>query len=152
MPLLDAGERKRLLVDWAQDPPVPYPSDCRIHELFAAQAARTPDAEALLPKFARDGVVELDGASVRRVGKAAVVTQNNPRFLNAEDQTSLAGAEICVDLALLDPKTELWTPLPSAPTGRAWGSIVTVRGVVYQLSGTGDGETAYRTIERLAFN
>ena len=28
--------------------------------------------EALLPKLVRDGVVELDGASVRRLGKAAV--------------------------------------------------------------------------------
>src|SRR5262249_14251884 len=36
-----------------------------------------------------------------------VVTQDNPRFLNAEDQTSLDGAEICVDLALLDPATEI---------------------------------------------
>jgi N-acetylneuraminic acid mutarotase len=51
-----------------------------------------------------------------------------------------------------DPKTSLWTALPSAPTPRAWGSIVIVRGVVYQLSGTGEGETAYRTIERLALN
>lgn len=51
-----------------------------------------------------------------------------------------------------DPKTGLWSELPSAPTPRAWGTIVTVRGVVYQLSGTGEGETAYRTIERLAFN
>ena len=51
-----------------------------------------------------------------------------------------------------NPKTGLWSELPSAPTGRAWGSIVIVRGVVYQLSGTGEGETAYRTIERLAFN
>jgi hypothetical protein len=51
-----------------------------------------------------------------------------------------------------DPKTGLWSELPSAPTPRAWGSIVTVRGVVYQLSGTGEGETAYRTIERLSFN
>ncbi|HET7256170.1 MAG TPA: enoyl-CoA hydratase/isomerase family protein [Xanthobacteraceae bacterium] len=66
-----------------------------------------PDAAALLPQFERDGVVELAGASVRRVGKAAVVTQNNPRFLNAEDQTSLDGAEICVDLALLDRATEI---------------------------------------------
>jgi thioesterase DpgC len=66
-----------------------------------------PDAEALLPKFQRDGVVELTGASVRRHGKAAVVTQNNPRFLNAEDQTSLDGAEICVDLALLDRASEV---------------------------------------------
>ena len=66
-----------------------------------------PEAEALLPQFAREGRVALDGASVHRHGKAAVVTQNNPRFLNAEDQTSLDGAEICVDLALLDPLAEV---------------------------------------------
>ena len=66
-----------------------------------------PEAEALLPQFARDGRVALYGASVHRHGKAAVVTQNNPRFLNAEDQTSLDGAEICVDLALLDPTAEV---------------------------------------------
>jgi thioesterase DpgC len=66
-----------------------------------------PEAEALLPQFERDGKVELDGASVHRLGKAALVTQNNPRFLNAEDQTSLDGAEICVDLALLDRATEI---------------------------------------------
>jgi (3,5-dihydroxyphenyl)acetyl-CoA 1,2-dioxygenase len=66
-----------------------------------------PEAEALLPRFERDGVVELPGASVRRQGKAAVVTQNNPRFLNAEDQTSLDGAETCVDLALLDRASEI---------------------------------------------
>jgi (3,5-dihydroxyphenyl)acetyl-CoA 1,2-dioxygenase len=66
-----------------------------------------PETQALLPQFERDGVVKLDGASVHRAGKAAVVTQDNPRFLNAEDQTSLDGAEICVDLALLDPTTEI---------------------------------------------
>ena len=66
-----------------------------------------PEAEALLPQFERDGRVELNGALVHRFGKAAVVTQNNPRFLNAEDQTSLDGAEICVDLALLDRAAEV---------------------------------------------
>ncbi len=66
-----------------------------------------PEAQALLPQFERDGMVKLDGASVQRAGKAAVVTQDNPRFLNAEDQTSLDGAEICVDLALLDPASEI---------------------------------------------
>jgi thioesterase DpgC len=66
-----------------------------------------PDAQALLPKLERDGIVELDGASVRRLGKAAIVTQSNPRFLNAEDQTTLDGAEICVDIALLDRKSEI---------------------------------------------
>jgi thioesterase DpgC len=66
-----------------------------------------PEAQDLLPQFERDGLVKLAGASVHRAGKAAVVTQDNPRFLNAEDQTSLDGAEICVDLALLDGTTEI---------------------------------------------
>jgi (3,5-dihydroxyphenyl)acetyl-CoA 1,2-dioxygenase len=66
-----------------------------------------PEAVALLPQLERDGRVELTGASVHRHGKAAVVTQNNPRFLNAEDQATLDGAEICVDLALLDPAAEI---------------------------------------------
>jgi len=35
-------------------------------------------------------------------------------------------------------------------TPRAWPSVVMVGGVIYQLSGTGDAEAAYRTIERLA--
>ena len=65
------------------------------------------DAQALLPRFEREGVVEFDGASIRRLGKATVVTQNNPRFLNAEDQTTLRGLEICVDLALLDRRSEI---------------------------------------------
>jgi thioesterase DpgC len=65
------------------------------------------EAQALLPQFEREGRVELGGASVHRSGKAAVVTQNNPRFLNAEDQTSLDGAEVCVDLALLDRASEI---------------------------------------------
>src|SRR5207247_7400714 len=37
-----------------------------------------PEAEALLPKLDRDGIVERQGASVRRSGKAAIVTQSNP--------------------------------------------------------------------------
>ncbi|HEY7244110.1 MAG TPA: enoyl-CoA hydratase/isomerase family protein [Xanthobacteraceae bacterium] len=66
-----------------------------------------PEAEALLPKLERDGIVECRGASVRRSGKAAIVTQSNPRFLNAEDQITLDGLEICVDLALLDRGSEV---------------------------------------------
>jgi (3,5-dihydroxyphenyl)acetyl-CoA 1,2-dioxygenase len=66
-----------------------------------------PEALELLPAFERDGAVTLAGASVRRDGKAAVVMQENPRFLNAEDQTTLDGAEICVDLALLDRSSEV---------------------------------------------
>lgn len=51
-----------------------------------------------------------------------------------------------------DPRTERWNELPPSPTARAWPSLVMVGGVVYQLSGTGDAEAAYRTIERLAVN
>ena len=49
-----------------------------------------------------------------------------------------------------DPASEHWSALPPPPTPRAWPSVVTIGGVVYQLSGTGDAEAAYRTIERLS--
>ena len=49
-----------------------------------------------------------------------------------------------------DPLTEQWAALPPSPTPRAWPSLLVVGGVVYQLSGTGDAEAAYRSIERLA--
>jgi thioesterase DpgC len=66
-----------------------------------------PEARALLPKFERDNSIELPGASIERRGKAAIVTFRNPRFLNAEDQTTLEGMETCVDLALLDARIEV---------------------------------------------
>jgi thioesterase DpgC len=66
-----------------------------------------PEAQALLPKFAKDGRIELPGASIERRGKAAMVTFRNPRLLNAEDQTTLDGMETCVDLALLDEQIEV---------------------------------------------
>ncbi|KPK04035.1 MAG: hypothetical protein AMJ64_14530 [Betaproteobacteria bacterium SG8_39] len=62
---------------------------------------------ARLPELERRGAVELDAASVRREGRASIVTLRNPRFLNAEDETTLDDAETAVDLALLDPATEL---------------------------------------------
>jgi hypothetical protein len=48
-----------------------------------------------------------------------------------------------------DPVSGQWSRLPDSPTPRAWPSILTIGGSVYQVSGTGDDETAYRTIERL---
>jgi thioesterase DpgC len=66
-----------------------------------------PESRVLLPKFIKDDRLELAGASIERKGKAAVVTFRNPRFLNAEDQTTLGGMETCVDLALLDERIEV---------------------------------------------
>jgi thioesterase DpgC len=60
-----------------------------------------------LPKYAREGRAEFPGASIERRGKAAYITYKNPRFLNAEDQNTLDGMEICVDLALLDGQVEV---------------------------------------------
>jgi thioesterase DpgC len=57
--------------------------------------------------FEKKGLLELPGARLERHGKAAVLTMSNPRFLNAEDESTLEGMEIAVDLALLDPQTEV---------------------------------------------
>jgi enoyl-CoA hydratase/carnithine racemase len=68
-----------------------------------------PKAESLgrLPELERHGRVDLGAAEVVREGKASIVVQKNPRHLNAEDDTTLAAAETAVDLALLDPRTEV---------------------------------------------
>jgi (3,5-dihydroxyphenyl)acetyl-CoA 1,2-dioxygenase len=86
--------------------------------LCQAMLLATPEAEELLPRFERDGVIELPGASLTRHGKAAIVTLSNPRFLNAEDQTTLDGTETCVDVALLDRASEIMV-MRGAPVAHA---------------------------------
>jgi len=55
----------------------------------------------------RSGRVDLGAAEVFRKGEASFVIQKNPRHLNAEDATTLDAAEIAVDLAILDPRTQV---------------------------------------------
>ena len=74
-------------------------------------------------------------------GRVVVVGGMPPRN---DEFAPLRSAEIW------DPATEQWSALPPSLTPRAWPSVIVVGGVVYQLSGTGDAEAAYRTIERLA--
>src|SRR5947209_1232875 len=57
--------------------------------LCQAMLLARAEAQPLLAQFQRDGVMELTGACLNRYGKAAVLTHSNPRFLNAEDQTTL---------------------------------------------------------------
>ena len=68
-----------------------------------------PRTESLarLEEFTARGAIDLGTASVMRQGKAATVLMHNPRYLNAEDEATLQQMEICVDLATLDPKSEL---------------------------------------------
>jgi thioesterase DpgC len=53
------------------------------------------------------GRLQMPGAIVERRGKASIVTITNPRYLNAEDDTTLDGLETAVDVALLDPQTQV---------------------------------------------
>src|SRR2546428_4700107 len=65
------------------------------------------ESKQKLSEFDRKGEIELGGAHLKREGKAAVLTMRNPRYLNAEDESTIEGMETAVDLALLDPKTEV---------------------------------------------
>ncbi|HEV8580076.1 MAG TPA: non-ribosomal peptide synthase/polyketide synthase [Thermoanaerobaculia bacterium] len=52
LPLLTAAERQQVFAEW-NDTGAPYPSGLCLHHLVAAQAARTPDAEAVVGEAER---------------------------------------------------------------------------------------------------
>jgi thioesterase DpgC len=66
-----------------------------------------PGSRARLAAFQESGKLALRGARLERRGRAAVVTMSNPRYLNAEDESTLEGLEIAIDVALLDPGSDL---------------------------------------------
>jgi thioesterase DpgC len=65
------------------------------------------DSLELLPRLLKEGSLDLGRAQVTRQGKASVVEMRNPRFLNAMDDSTLDPIETAIDLALLDPQTEI---------------------------------------------
>ncbi len=77
--------------------------------LHLCHAMLLPREETLdrLPSFLEHGAMQFVGAKVERRGKASLVTMQNPRYLNAEDETTIAGLESAIDLATLDPQTEI---------------------------------------------
>ena len=66
-----------------------------------------PESVARLPELQAKGALDLGTAAVQRHGKATTVLLRNPRYLNAEDETTLNAVETAVDLAILDPASEL---------------------------------------------
>ncbi len=76
------------------------------HLCHAMLLPRAETAE-LLKKLETDGHIDLGPAQVERRGKATILTAKNPRFLNAEDNSTLDAMEIAVDLAILDPATDV---------------------------------------------
>ncbi len=66
-----------------------------------------PASAEFLKELDGKGLIDLGKVSVERRGKAAVVTASNARFLNAEDNTTLDAMETAVDVAILDPATDI---------------------------------------------
>ena len=66
-----------------------------------------PDSLARLSEYEKTGELDLGAVHLKRHGKASILTGRNPRYLNAEDETTLDATEMAVDLALLDPHTEV---------------------------------------------
>ena len=79
---------------------------CGTH-LCHAMLLPHPRSQAKLAEFESTGKLDLGGARVHRDGKAAVVEMNNPRHLNAEDESTLEPLEMAIDIALLDRKSEI---------------------------------------------
>ena len=66
-----------------------------------------PECHALSAEFGACGSLDLGAARLTRRGKAAHLEMINPRFLNAEDDTTLAETELAVDVATLDRTTDI---------------------------------------------
>ena len=66
-----------------------------------------PSSLELGVKFKMDGILELGTVVLRRNGKAAEIQMHNPEYLNAEDCSTIGPMEQAVDVAILDPDTEV---------------------------------------------
>jgi thioesterase DpgC len=60
-----------------------------------------------LARLNADDTLDLGAITLARRGKAIHLTMKNPRFLNAEDQTTLDTMETGVDIAIMDPATDI---------------------------------------------
>jgi (3,5-dihydroxyphenyl)acetyl-CoA 1,2-dioxygenase len=79
---------------------------CGMHLCHAMLLPR-PEAFEQARYFAERGKLEFEGATLERRGKAAVVTMHHPRFLNSEDESTVDGLETAIDVATLDPATDI---------------------------------------------
>jgi len=102
---------------------------CGLHLCHTMLRPRPESLEALA-RLDVDGRIGFNTAIVERKGNVSIVTTRNPRYLNAEDETTLAETEIAVDLALLDPKTEICVLRGSKiETGKYQGQAVFNAGI-----------------------
>jgi thioesterase DpgC len=67
----------------------------------------TAAAQEHLAEFRRSGQLDLGAVRVEAQGDAGYLTFHHPRYLNAEDDTTLAPQEIACDLILLHPRLRM---------------------------------------------
>jgi thioesterase DpgC len=79
---------------------------CGTHLCHAMLLPR-PETAAALETLDAQGFVDLGPVRVERHGRAAHLLSSNPRSLNAEDQTTIDAMEIGVDVAILDPGSDI---------------------------------------------
>jgi thioesterase DpgC len=79
---------------------------CGAHLCHAMLLPRAETAAALVTLEAQ-GFVDLGAVRVERHGRAAHLLSSNGRYLNAEDQGTIDAMEIGVDVATLDPGTQI---------------------------------------------
>ena len=80
--------------------------ECGSH-LCHAMLLPLEGVEDLLKDFSRSGVADLGPARLARRGNVVHLEAANPRFLNAEDDSTLETMEQAVDVAILDPASEI---------------------------------------------
>jgi thioesterase DpgC len=66
-----------------------------------------PESEDALAKLEADGGLDLGAVRLERHGRAIHLIMSNPRYLNAEDQTTIDAMETGVDVAILDPGSDI---------------------------------------------
>ncbi|MDQ6675293.1 MAG: enoyl-CoA hydratase/isomerase family protein [Chloroflexota bacterium] len=75
--------------------------------LVHAMLRPRPESLERMAVFQRRGRLELGSTTVERRGTVGYLYHGNPRFLNAEDDSTTSTLEIGVDLILLDPSIEV---------------------------------------------
>lgn len=77
--------------------------------LHLCHAMLLPRADSAEPaaRLASEGALDLGAVRLERHGRAIHLIAANPRFLNAEDDTTLDSMEIATDVAILDPGSDI---------------------------------------------
>jgi thioesterase DpgC len=77
--------------------------------LHLCHAMLLPRADSAEPaaRFAAEGTLDLGAVRLKRHGHTVHLTAAHPRFLNAEDDTTLDAMEIAADVAILDPESDI---------------------------------------------